>query len=783
MNGAGKADYISIKNAAENNLKNITTQIPLNHFVCVTGPSGCGKSSLIYDTIYAESQRNFLESLSGNMFGQKLMDKPKVESIENLRPALNIAQNYYNVNPRSTVGTITDISYYIRTLYAFVTNQDSGTQWDMNHFSPNNPLSCCPNCRGIGEEYVVSEQLLIPDKRKPLSSGGIVYYKGSKTSQEYKLLEAICDYYSIDINKKVCDLTDQELMNLVYRKEPQTFAIKFKTPKGKTKQWNISAKGALVELEEKLTDIDTPSTYANIAKYLVKQRCRICNGQKYNESIRSITVCGLSIGEVEQLSLNDLQRWCEDVKTKYRLHLGANQVLQIINEIEKRVQHLIDLSLEYIAIGRSVPTLSSGELQRVRLASQLDCSLSGMLYILDEPCKGLHYKNIDSILNSVRSLIKKGNTVIAIDHNPRFIASSDYIIEMGPVGGPQGGYILNEGTSKKNYNAGIKFKHPRKPGPFMRFQGISCRNLKSLNANIPSGNVVCISGVSGSGKSTLASIIEECCLRGRSEFCNSFTVDQLPQKVMRVNQQPIGKTARSTVVSYLGIYDEIRDLFAATDAARESKLHASDFSVNVSGGRCECCLGTGKQKIELSYLPESYITCPECKGQRFHRDVLSVTYNGYSINDVLNENIDSLLNMFENNRKVYDILKCMSDLGLGYLSLGQMSMNLSGGEAQRIKLAKYLGLGTKGTNLYILDEPTTGLSRDDIKRLEKVIDTLADHGNTIIIIEHNIEFIAEIADYLIDLGNLAGNSGGHTLLEGNPETVVNINESSWSGII
>lgn len=779
MNGVENMENIIVKNAYENNLKNITVRFPLNKFTCVTGPSGCGKSSLVFDTVYAESQRSFFASLSSNMFGHKLMDKPKVENINNLRPALNISQNYYNVNPRSTVGTVTDISYYLRTLFAFVINQETGSNFDMNYFSPNNPSSCCPHCNGLGEAYLISEKSVIPDEGKSLASGGILYFKGTKTSQEYRLLEAICDYYGIDLNKKVSDLTNEERQQLLYRTEPQTFYVKYKTPKGRYKQANFIERGALVELNDKLKGISTPSTFASISKYLSKERCFICHGQKLKTQVRELKICGSGIGEVEQYSMRELEKWCILVRNSYKNSVYFNQVTQLLIDIEKRMIHLINLKLEYISIGRSIPTLSGGELQRVRIATQFDCSLSGLLYILDEPCKGLHYRDIEVIIDATRALVDKGNTVIAIEHNKRFINAAEHVIEMGIGGGPEGGYIVTEGIVEAKKDYVLEFKQPRKTHKYAEFRSIYYRNLKGIGIKIPIGNVTCISGVSGSGKTSLSDIIEQCSYKGESEFCKSVSGIDSFKKVMRVNQQPIGKTARSTVVSYLGIYDAIRDIFAQTEEASKRGLSASDFSMNVVGGRCEYCQGTGRKKIELSYLPETYVICPKCKGRRFREDVLAVKYKENSIEDVLNKNIYSMLPVFEEN-SIFSILKCMEEIGMGYVSLGQMSMNLSGGESQRIKLAKYLGLRSKGTSLYILDEPTSGLSENDIKLLINLINRLAENGETIVIMEHNIEFIAQIADNLIDLGSISGDSGGTTAIEGDVQTVINTEGSSWN---
>ncbi len=773
--------YIEIINAAENNLKNISVDIPLKAFTCVTGPSGCGKSSLVYDTIYAESQRNFLESMSGNMYGQKLMDKPKVDEIKNLRPALNVSQYYYNMNPRSTIGTVTDISYYLRTLYAIVSREINHVNVEANYFSCNNPSSYCEHCKGLGEEYVVSEELLMPDQDKSLQNGGIIYYKGTKKSQNYKYLEAICDYYQIDISKKIADLSPREKEILLYRKEPMEFCIKFHTPKGRTKQRNISQKGAIAELEDLLKDVDTPSTLASISKYLTKSKCSYCGGDKLKKEVLNVRINGKNIAEAERLSFDDLTGWLDAVESSVDKYYSNEQIKQLVFDVKRRVENLIELKLEYLTLGRSMPSLSGGEIQRVRLANQLSCSLSGIVYILDEPCKGLHYRDVNSIIKITKSLIEKENTVIAIEHNKQYIDKADKIIELGPVGGPEGGYLVNE--SKNNYKYDIDFKECQDAEEFICLHGINYHNLQDVDVQIPYGKITCISGVSGSGKTTLTTVIANSCERQRPINCREIINASRIKKVLYVNQQPIGKTPRSIVASYLGVYDMIRQLLANTEKAKKLKLSPSDFSMNVSGGRCENCQGTGKKRIELTYLPDSYITCPECHGRRFHDDILSVKYKGYNINDILDTPIGEIKDLFGDVESIHSILRCIIDIGLNYISLGQMSMNLSGGEAQRIKLAKYLGIKSKGKKLYVLDEPTAGLNGKDIALLEKILLKLNQAQETILIIEHNIEFISHVADYLVDLGINAGNQGGKTIIQGKPLNVVGNKLSSWNNVL
>lgn len=781
MSGVEKRESIIVVNAKENNLKSINVDIPLNKFTCVTGPSGCGKSSLIFDTIYAESQRNFLESLSGNMFGQKLMDKPKVEEIRNLRPALNVSQNYYNVNPRSTIGTVTDISYYLRTIFSLYAAEKYNKQVDVNFFSANNPSSCCKRCKGLGEEYVVSEELLIPDFSKTLEKGGITYFKGTKTSLEHKLLEASCDYFGIDINSKVSDLSEDELYNLLYREEEIEFSLRYKSPKGRSKQKMLKRRGVVPELKGQLEQIDIPSVFASISKYLTKDTCSCCGGKKLREEVLEICIDGVNISNVEQFSFEELLVWLQLVGDKIEKMNCREQIKQLIVDVEKRISSLIRLNLGYLNLSRSIPSLSGGEVQRVRLSNQLSCSLSGILYILDEPCKGLHYKNINSVIAASKDLIQKGNTLISIEHNKQYIAKADKIIELGPVGGPKGGYILSESSPKEKYIYDIRFRNTEVAKQYISIKGICHHNLQNVDVDIPVGKITCISGVSGSGKSTLTEVIAKSCEGKRSELYEEVRNSNLVKRVLHVNQQPIGKTPRSTVVSYLEIYDTIRNKFAMCESAASQGLTSSDFSMNVEGGRCECCQGTGKKKIELSYLPETYIECPECHGRHFHENILSIKYNNNNIDDVLNKPIIDVIDVFKDDTSICSYLNCMIEMGMGYISLGQMSMTLSGGEAQRIKLAKCLGAKSNGKNLYVLDEPTSGLNQSDIELLEKILIRLSENNETIIIIEHNIEFISHISDYLIDLGTVAGQKGGNMILQGFPKEIMGDERSSWFG--
>ena len=769
-------EKIVIKDAYENNLKHIDIEIPLNAFTCVTGCSGCGKSSLVFDTIYAESQRGFLEGMTGNIYGQKLMNKPKVGSIENLRPALNISQNYYNVNPRSTIGTTTEISYYLRSLFAIL-NSNTKESVSESIFSSNNPKSFCPHCSGLGIETVVSKSLLIPDEDKTLKEGAIIFFKGSAESKEQKYLEALCEHYGIDINKKVSELTEKELYILLYSEDKIKYKLSYKEGK-RRKSHFVFLQGAVSSIMERVTQTDNTLSTAVYTKYMEDVPCHVCGGAKLRKEVLDYRINGLNYYEVENMELTALNTWLSEFNYGKVLASKKELVSQLINSMLRKISSLIQLNVGYLCLNRTIPSLSGGERQRIRIATQLTCPLKGLIYILDEPCKGLHYRDIKSIIQSTRELIDNDNTVIAIEHNKQYIASADNVIQLGPVGGPKGGYIIDVKKKKSDYKYKLSFKPIEEFKSYITISDINFRNIKHQDVRIPIGAITCVTGVSGSGKTTLTSVVSSCFERKNSAYCKSFEAGNTIKRVLRVNQAPIGKTPRSTIVSYLEIYDEIRTLFSKTESAKKMKISASSFSMNVKGGRCECCQGTGLQKIELNYLPSSYITCPECNGKRFNDKILSVTYNGKTIQEVLETPISEIIDIFEDTSKVYSVLSSMIELGLGYLKLGQMSMNLSGGEAQRIKLAKALGVSSKGHNLYILDEPTSGLNEVDIERFENILLSLQKNNDTIIIVEHNIEFIAKISDYIIDFGTVGGNAGGKVAAQGKPQDVLGCKESS-----
>lgn len=783
MSGAEKTEYIEVIGAREHNLKGVDVSIPIGRLTCVTGPSGCGKSSLVYDTVYAESQRLFLESMSGSMFGQRLMQAPRVTAIRNLRPALDVSQNYYNFNPRSTVGTLTDTSAFLRTLFALTASHERGTRFEENAFSSNNPTSWCPKCHGTGREYVISYDAVVPDKDKRIADGAIAYYKGGKSTVEHKTLVALCEHYGIDMKKRFSELSSDEISELLYAEVPVELSVRYKSARGSYRQKKIRAKGAITELKDKLLDVDTPSTYASIQRFLDTSICSVCHGSKLRSEIASVSVCGMGISDVESCCLDDALAWVDAVVSSYAETAIAEPVGQLCSQISKRLEALISLKVGYLSIARTVPSLSGGETQRVRLANQLCCSLNGLMYVLDEPSKGLHPRDLPSVEAATRGLVDRGNTVVAIEHNGRFVAASDEEIRMGPSGGPSGGYVLYVGPPSAEPNSPLEFKRPIESSKLLVLRGITYNNLVGQDVSIPIGSVTAISGVSGSGKSSLLESIE-LCLRERGESpCDYVNGAEHFRGVRIVDQRPIGKTPRSTVVSYLGVYDELRDVFSASADAKARGLEASAFSMNVEGGRCESCKGTGVIKISYQHLPDTYVECSTCHGGRFREDVLAVRYGGLNIRDVLENPVEAIIEVFSDNAKIAESLRCLVDVGLGYLRLGQPSMSLSGGEAQRIKLAKALGRKTSGCSLYLLDEPTTGLDASDANRISRILIEMANRGDTVVVVEHDPSFIALTADYLIDFGEGAGASGGRVVSRGTPRDVFNDPKSSWCGLL
>ncbi len=766
-------DKIVIKNAYTHNLKNLNLTIPLHSFTCVTGSSGSGKSSLVFDTIYAESQRRLFDGITGNLYGQKLINKPKVDAIENLYPALNISQNYYNVNPRSTVGTVTEISYYLRALFSLL---NGGVSESL--FSANNPKAYCQNCRGLGVENIVSEDLLIPDKNTTLKDGAILYFKGSLKGKESAYLQALCDHYNIDINKRFSELSREEIYNLLYVDEKILHKIKYKEGK-KSRQHNIFLRGAIADINEKLKIVDTSNPGSIYSRYMEEVPCRVCGGAKLNPSILKYKVNDLNYSEFESMELLSLKKWLKNFCYEKISNELRELVSQVVESILQRLDSLINLNVGYLCLNRTIPSLSGGERQRIRIANQLNCGLKGLIYILDEPCKGLHFRDIISVIKATKNLIGDSNTVIAIEHNQQYISAAENIIELGPVGGPDGGYIIPHKKIKLSDVMTADFhKNGEELSSYFELKNVTFHNIKNQNVRVPIGGITCVTGVSGSGKTSLVKVIATCFERNTNFQCDFFSGGETIGKVVEVNQAPIGKNPRSTIISYLNIYDEIRSLYSQTHDAEKLKLSSSDFSMNVKGGRCEFCQGTGVQKIELNYLPQCYVKCPECDGKRFTSEILWVHYKGKTIQEILDNTIADIIDLFSDKKRIFSALNSMIKLGLGYLKLGQMSMNLSGGEAQRIKLAKALSAYSNKQNLYIFDEPTSGLNNLDIVKFIDTLSELKSNNGTVIIVEHNLEFVMQIADYVIDFGISGGKNGGKIVAQGTPVEVFKNPKSS-----
>lgn len=771
-------NQIVVKGARTNYLKDINVNIPINEFNCFTGVSGCGKSSLVYDTIYAESQRAFFEGMSVDISSRQIMDKPDVDSIENLRPAINLSQNYYNNNPRSTVGSITEIAYYLRVLFSILSTDIFGETISPKEFSPNVTNGCCSKCKGMGIEYVIDDDKIVVDEERTLADGAISYYNGSQWSLNKRILIAICDNYGIDINTRYKDLTKKQVEQLLYRKEPVMLKIRYKNSMGKIKNQTRYVSGVFAEIKSQLQSVESVMA-SNLVGYLRKQVCSDCLGKRYTQRILRIKYREKDIADLEALPVKELLEELDCWQKNLAKSIYVKQYEQVFTQVRNRLNILCKLKLEYLSLDRSVPTLSGGEMQRVRVAKQMNCSLSGLICILDEPCKGLHMHNIDSIIEATEELVSKGNTVIAIEHNPKFVEHADNIFELGPVGGSKGGYLQNIRHGNKKYVFEAEFTEPRKKKKYIKLHSVNIHNIVDQTFTIPEQVITCVTGVSGAGKSSFVSVLDSSVNQGYPVNCKK--IETTIKRAFYVDQQPIGKNFRSTIVTYLDIFNDIRDLFAETKMAKAKKISASDFSFNVEGGRCECCLGTGYKRIEMSYLPDSFILCPECNGDRFKKEVCRIQYKNNSITDILKKPINNIVEIFDDKPGISSKLQCLIDIGLGYLALGDMTSKLSGGEAQRVKLAKELGRNSKTKVMYIFDEPTSGLHKSDIKKIKELLIRLVEKGNTIVIVEHNVEFIANVADAILDFGLYSGIDGGKANLYDTPKEAFLDSHSSLFG--
>ncbi len=929
--------YIKIRGANEHNLKNLDVDIPRNEFVVLTGLSGSGKSSLAFDTIYAEGQRRYMESLSSyarQFLGQ--MEKPDVEKIEGLSPAISIDQKSTNRNPRSTVGTVTEIYDYFRLLYArigiphcpvcgkeikkqsvdqmvdqilsmeegtkiqllapvvrgrkgthqklfeqakrsgYVRVQVDGNIYDLTEeipmdknikhnieivvdrlvvkpgiekrltdsvenvlelaeglmtvdvigkepvnfsqsfscpdcgvsideieprsFSFNNPFGACPDCFGLGYKMEFDVDLMIPDKSLSIAKGAIQVTgwqsstdKGSFTNA---ILNALAKEYQFDLDTPYEELSKKVQNILINGTGGKEVKVHYKGQRGEG-TYDVAFEGMVRNVERRYRETGSDTMKQEYESFMRVTPCKTCGGQRLKKEALAVTVSGKNIFEVTSMSIRNLQQFLSELKlTSQQEMIGA----QILKEIRARVGFLVDVGLEYLTLSRATGTLSGGEAQRIRLATQIGSGLVGVAYILDEPSIGLHQRDNDKLLNTLRNLKNLGNTLIVVEHDEDTMIAADHIVDIGPGAGEHGGCLVAQGTAKeimKNkksitgaYLSGrIKIPVPetrRKPTGFLKIKGARENNLQNINVEIPLGVMTCVTGVSGSGKSSLTNEILYKRLardlnRARTIPGKHKSIQGLEQldKVIDIDQSPIGRTPRSNPATYTGVFDQIRDLFAATPDAKAKGYAKGRFSFNVKGGRCEACSGDGILKIEMHFLPDVYVPCEVCGGKRYNRETLEVKYKGKNIYDVLDMTVEEALTFFENVPAIRRKIETLYDVGLSYIKLGQPSTTLSGGEAQRIKLATELSKRSTGKTIYILDEPTTGLHFADVHKLTEILQRLAEGGNTVVVIEHNLDVI-KTADYIIDMGPEGGDGGGMVVAQGTPEEVALV-EASYTG--
>lgn len=930
-------DKLIIRGARENNLKNINIDIPKNKLVIMTGLSGSGKTSLAFDTIYAEGQRRYVESLSAyaRQFLRN-MEKPDVDTIEGLSPAIAIDQKTTSNNPRSTVGTVTEIYDYLRLLYARVgkaycpkhdiviesqtikqmadtidryddgdrlmvlarvVKRKKGTfkdyfadllkdgylrvivdgqnymldeeiELDKNKrhdidvvidriikkegyrsrlvdslevalkltggeavvqnlttkteelfsehlacpvcgfsvpkleprlFSFNNPLGACPDCRGLGIKNEVDDDLLIPDWNKSINEGGIRYFKTAVGTNriEWQRFLVLCDYYNIDLDKPLKDFSKQELSYILDgSREPISYQIVSDSGNvSKTTKFIEGVRTLIARRYEETTSKWSKEWYAS---FMSEHTCPTCKGRRLNEQVLSVRVGGLNVAEFTEQAIIDALEFVKNIKlTDYEMNIAR----LVLKEITDRLTFLNNVGLGYLTLARRAGGLSGGEAQRIRLATQIGTRLTGVLYVLDEPSIGLHQRDNEKLIKSLQDIRDLGNSVLVVEHDEDTMRASDFIVDIGPGAGVHGGQVICAGTPEEimdcensitgKYLSGkLKIEVPKKRrkgnGLFLEVKGAKEHNLKNINVKFPLGKFNVVTGVSGSGKSTLVNDI-----LGKSLMRYVYQSKERPglhkeilgieniDKIIEVSQDPIGRTPRSNPVTYTGVFDDIRDLFAQTNEAKMRGYDKGRFSFNVKGGRCEACQGDGLKKISMHFLPDVYVPCEQCEGKRYNEETLQVTYKDKNIYDVLEMTVEEALDFFDNLPKIRNKIQTLYDVGLGYIKLGQSATTLSGGEAQRVKLASELQKKSTGKTVYILDEPTTGLHSHDVSKLIDVLQRIVDQGDTIIVIEHNLDVI-KVADHIIDLGPEGGAGGGTVVVTGTPEKVAKC-EKSYTG--
>jgi excinuclease ABC subunit A len=929
-------DQIVVRGARTNNLKNIDVTIPRNQLVVLTGLSGSGKSSLAFDTIYAEGQRRYVESLSAyarQFLGQ--MEKPDVDSIEGLSPSISIDQKTTSNNPRSTVGTVTEIYDYLRLLYArighptcpihgieitsqtiqqmvdrimeypertriqilapvvsgrkgshvkvlekikkegFVRVRVDGEMLEVTDdieldknkkhsidvvidriiikegvvprltdsletalkmgegrvvidvigqeelifselhacpycgfsigeleprmFSFNSPFGACPDCDGIGSKLEVDINLVIPDKNLTLHQGAIAPWEPISSKYYPQLLEAVCKHYGIDMDIPVKDIPKHLMDKVLYGSDGELIHFHYENDFGMVRDTDINFEGVIPNIERRYRESSSDFTREQMEKYMAHNPCPTCKGYRLKKESLAVKINNLHIGEVTDFSIKEALNFFSSLELTEK---EQNIARLILREINQRLGFLVNVGLDYLTLSRTAGTLSGGEAQRIRLATQIGSQLTGVLYILDEPSIGLHQRDNDKLIETMKRMRDLGNTLIVVEHDEDTMMAADYLVDVGPGAGVHGGKIVAAGKPEEvmnnpnsltgQYLSGKKFiplpnERRKGNGKFLEVVGAKENNLKNIRVKFPLGTFIAVTGVSGSGKSTL---VNEILFKTLWHKLNGSRVKpgqhkeikgiENLEKVIDIDQSPIGRTPRSNPATYIGVFDDIRDLFASTNEAKIRGYNKGRFSFNVKGGRCEACKGDGIIKIEMHFLPDIYVPCEVCNGKRYNRETLDVKYKGKNISEILNMTVEDALEFFSNVPKIKRKLQTIYDVGLGYMKLGQPATTLSGGEAQRVKLASELHRRSNGRTLYILDEPTTGLHVDDIARLLDVLQRIVDNGDTVVVIEHNLDVI-KTADYIIDLGPEGGERGGTVIAKGTPEQVAET-EGSYTGI-
>lgn len=925
-------DKLVVKGARAHNLKNIDVTIPRDKLVVLTGLSGSGKSSLAFDTIYAEGQRRYVESLSAyarQFLGQ--MDKPDVDAIEGLSPAISIDQKTTSRNPRSTVGTVTEIYDYLRLLFArvgrptcpnhhieitsqtieqmvdrileypertklqvlaplvsgrkgthvkvledvkkqgYVRVRIDGEMYDIgdeieleknkkhsievvidrivvkdgissrladsmesalklgdgkvlvdvigeeellfseNHacphcgfsiseleprmFSFNSPFGACPDCDGLGSKLEVDIDLVIPNRELTLKQNAIAPWESISSQYYPQLLEAVCTHYGIDMNIPVKDIPENLLDKVLYGSNGEQIFFHYENDFGQVRENYIEFEGVIRNVERRYKETSSDYIREQMEKYMAQQACPTCKGYRLKKETLAVLISGEHIGKITSLSVEEAYQFFDHLSLSEKEMKIANLIFR---EIKERLGFLINVGLDYLTLSRAAGTLSGGEAQRIRLATQIGSRLTGVLYILDEPSIGLHQRDNDRLIDTLKNMRDIGNTLIVVEHDEDTMLAADYLIDIGPGAGVHGGKVVSAGTPQEvmddphsltgQYLAGKKFiplpvERRKSDGRFIEIKGAKENNLKNVNVKFPLGSFIAVTGVSGSGKSTLINEILHKSLAQKlykakskpGEHKEIKGIDHL-DKVIDIDQSPIGRTPRSNPATYTGVFDDIRDVFATTNEAKVRGYKKGRFSFNVKGGRCEACRGDGIIKIEMHFLPDVYVPCEVCHGKRYNRETLEVKYKGKNISDILDMTVEAAVEFFENIPKISRKLQTIYDVGLGYITLGQPATTLSGGEAQRVKLASELHRRSNGRSLYILDEPTTGLHVDDISRLLIVLQRLVENGDTVLVIEHNLDVI-KAADYIVDLGPEGGDKGGTIIATGTPEKIAEAPES------